>query len=284
MTFMLRYAVLVLCVLVPGIAAAALSFPTTDEGSDAKATAFAERFAFHDPVYFALGFGGEDAVGENVTYADFQISFRFEMLGLDQGDGDGWRPWRGLNLGYTQRSYWDLDSRSQPFFDTTFKPALFILYQWLGGRDLSWVHRLDLEGGYQHQSNGKGIPDSRSMETWYFKPTFIWRLFDNSFLFVAPRFWNSFQRSALNEDIHDYWGNLDLEVTWRADFGLQLETHYIPAENVDTFGVQATYPLDRLWKPLAFYALVDYRSGAGETLLRYDLEASGWIFGIALSR
>jgi outer membrane phospholipase A len=49
-------------------------------------------------------------------------------------------------------------------------------------------------------------------------------------------------------------------------------------------GAQATYPLSKLWRPLNFYALVDYWTGYGETILRYDLEGSGFALGISVSR
>lgn len=167
--------------------------------------------------------------------------------------------------------------------DTSYKPAAFLLYQFLGGSNMGWVSRLDLETGYQHHSNGKDGQDSRFIDLLYIKPTFVWRAASSHFFF-APKAWIYLTKSSLNADISDYIGYVDLEATWRADFGLQLETHTIPAKEVVTFNAQATYPLSRLWRPLRFYALVDFWTGAGETLLRYDVEGTGFLFGVALSR
>jgi len=267
-----------------------LAFPFMAEASDpdpewseSKSSTFLDAFGLHEPMFFALGQGKPAGATEDLDYAKFQVSFLFEMIRLNSRTRPE-DPRRGLFLGYTQTSYWDLESRSQPFFDTSFKPGFFGLYQWLGGRDLGWIERIDVEGGYQHHSNGKGLPDSRYIDVLYIQPTFVWQAGSAHRFFVTPRAWTYLTKSVLNEDIADYWGYLDLELTWRAAFGLQIETHVIPAKNETTFGMQATYPLNRLWSPLNFYALVDYRDGAGETILQYNERGSGWLFGIALTR
>lgn len=189
-----------------------------------------------------------------------------------------------MNLAFTQAAYWDLESRSQPFYDTSFKPALIVRWEELGNGGWNWVRRLHLEGGYEHHSNGREIPASRSMETLYFKPTFIWRLFGMSDFVFEPKMWVVFDQSALNENITDYWGNFNLQLTWRADFGLQIRTHTIPAPERTNFNAQFTYPLNRLWRPLNFYVMADYWEGSGEVFLDYEIPGHGWLFGIALSR
>ncbi len=257
----------------------------TDEGSDEKASIFLNYLGFHDPMFFAVGWTGDPpGPQEDLTWAKFQVSFRIELIDFYAGERRPEQPFRGLNVSYTQTSFWDLESRSQPFFDTSFKPGAFVLYQDIGNGNLSLFERFDIEGGYQHHSNGKAGEDSRFIDVLYIKPTFVWRLFDMSHFFFAPKAWGYLTKSALNEDIADWWGYVDLEFTWRADFGLQIETHTWPAREVTTFNAQITYPLNKLWRPLNFYALVDYWSGAGETILRYSDTGTGWIFGIAFSR
>ena len=96
--------------------------------------------------------------------------------------------------------------------------------------------------------------------------------------------WVVIDQSALNEDITDYWGNVNLQLTWRADFGLQVRTHTIPATERTTFNAQFTYPLNRLWRPLNFYVMADYWDGASEVFLTCDTPYHGWMFGMALSR
>ena len=255
-----------------------------DEGNEEKSTRFLNAFGFHDPMYMALGAAPKEGEGENLTYAQFQISFRFEIFDFYLNKRPLGSPFRGLNIAYTQRSVWDLESKSQPFYDNSFMPSIFVLWQYLGGKDLKWVNRIDIEGGYHHHSNGKDGEDSRFIDMLYIKPTFAWKVFKNDFFFFTPKAWLYLGKETFNEDIAEYWGYVDLEFTYRANFGLQLETHVIPASKVTTFHGILTYPASKLWKPLKFYFYIDYWNGAGEALLVYDLPVTGWLFGIAFSR
>ena len=241
-----------------------------DEGTEEKASSFLNYFGFQDPIYFAFGSGTPPEGGEDLTFAKFQISFRIELIDFYAGEKSAEQPSRGINVAYTQTSIWDLESRSQPFYDSSYKPGAFILYQDIGDGSLSLFDRFDIEGGYQHHSNGKDGLDSRHIDILYLKPTFVWRLFDMSYFFFAPKMWAYLSESSLNEDIADWWGYVDLEFTWRADFGLQVATFTRPAKEATRFNAQITYPLNKLWRPLNFYAFVDYWSGPGETIVRYD--------------
>jgi outer membrane phospholipase A len=278
--------ILVLSLVMAGllVGVADLHGQQVDEGMEEKASSFLNYFGFQDPIYFAFGEGMPPGATENLTFAKFQVSFRFELIDFYAGERKQGQPARGINVAYTQTSIWDLESNSQPFFDSSYKPGAFLLYQDIGNGNLSLFDRFDIEGGYQHHSNGNGGVDSRHIDILYLKPTFGWRLFEMSYFFVSPKLWTYLTKSALNEDIADWWGYLDLELTWRADFGLQVETHTMPAKEITTFNAQLTYPLSNLWRPLNFYAFVDYWNGAGETILRYDATGSGWIFGISFSR
>lgn len=255
-----------------------------DEKNNEKGNRYINRLRFHDPMYFSLGKTTHPYTEKQVVYSNFQISFRYELIDFNKGDHNRDNPSRGINFAYTQKSFWDLTSRSEPFFDSNYRPAAFFIYQTLGKDSLSWVNRIDLEGGYQHHSNGRDSYASRSTEYLYFKPTLVWRTFDNSYLFLSPRFQHYFWQEYTNKDVSDYWGFVDIELSWRADFGLQIETHSIPAKNEFTFDITATYPMDKIWKELNFYLMANYRDGAGETFLTYNYSGRGFLFGIALSR
>ncbi|MCK5456027.1 MAG: phospholipase A, partial [Melioribacteraceae bacterium] len=228
----------------------------TDEGSNEKASMFWNSFGFHDPMYFSVGNLDHPDKEGKVIASKFQISFLYELFGFYSGNPKQGAPLRGLNFGFTQTSYWDLQSPSEPFYDTSFKPAFFALFQYLGGKNISWVNRIDIEGGFQHHSNGKDGFDSRFIDVLYVKPTFVWSAWGDSYFFVAPKVWKYINISDLNYDIEDYWGYFDLELTWRSSFGLQIETHTWLASEVNTFNVQLTYPLNKLWSPLNFYLFV----------------------------
>ncbi|MBW2726872.1 MAG: phospholipase A, partial [Deltaproteobacteria bacterium] len=68
----------------------------------------------YQPMYFAMGTDPEKS--------KFQVSFRYQFIKAD-GDLAEKHPWvTGFNLAYTQTSFWDLQSESKPFEDTSYKP------------------------------------------------------------------------------------------------------------------------------------------------------------------
>lgn len=247
-----------------------------DEGP----SAFFRSFSLHDPMYFLLG-------SEPIRNAKFQLSFRYDLF--DPGSRTqpaGVFPSRGFFLAYTQLSFWDLESASAPFFDTSYKPSAFFLYEDIGGSGQSWVDRLHVETGFLHESNGNEGADSRAINMVYLKPTFVWRLFGQSRLLVAPKVWAYFWIEE-NPDIGDFRGNFSLELAWRFDFGMQIHTVTHVGNDLDkgSFEANLTFPMDRLWRPLNFYVLAQFFDGYAETILRYDVNTdANWRIGVALSR
>ncbi len=80
-------------------------------GSTYGLTEFIRHFAPHEPMYFV---GGTQS--PNVK---FQFSIRYRILTPDGPLATDY-PWlKGFNIGYTQRSLWDLTSPSAPVFDTS---------------------------------------------------------------------------------------------------------------------------------------------------------------------
>lgn len=72
-----------------------------------------------------------------------------------------------LGASYTQKSWWQLSNskESAPFRETNYEPQLFLGfatdYQFAG-----WTLR-DIEMGYNHDSNGRSDPTSRSWNRLY---------------------------------------------------------------------------------------------------------------------
>ncbi len=90
-----------------------------------------EDFSTLDPIYFVLG--------TSPTDAKFQLSFKFRLIGSDDGPAASVRPWQEkFFFAVTQTSFWDLASESKPFKDSNFKPAL--MYQF-DAPDWSWFPR-----------------------------------------------------------------------------------------------------------------------------------------------
>jgi outer membrane phospholipase A len=64
-------------------------------------------------------------------------------------------PWvTGFNLGYTQKSLWDLKSDSSPFEDTSYMPEFFYLQDKID-LGVPWISAFGFQTGYQHESNGR---------------------------------------------------------------------------------------------------------------------------------
>jgi outer membrane phospholipase A len=156
-----------------------------------------------EPVYLLAGFNhGLDA--------RFQLSFKYRLFDPDATPVQ-WMPALGkLHFGYTQTSIWDLDSDSKPFHDTSYRPSLF----WQSRLDESAYSPSYLRAGYEHESNGKDMPDSRSIDMLYVQPVLRKDFSDGNSLFFAPRFYVYLNKNE-NPDIARYRGYAD----WQGRYG-----------------------------------------------------------------
>lgn len=256
------------------------------EENRSNTSIFFSRFKVYQPIYFGLRksnpYYHEACCDEDLLFSKFQLSFRYQIF--DFFHDEELNSTLSFNVQYTQATFWDLESGSQPFFDNQYTGGVFLFYERIGGNNLTWVRRFDIETGYQHDSNGMAGLVNRYVNRFYFQTLFSWRIFNSSHLIVSPKIWLYTEKSSYNKDIEDYWGNGNLELTWRADFGLQIRTWTVLAENGTTFSGHVTFPLNKVWKPLNFYAMASYFHGNGETIHGYDQSFSGWTCGIAFTR
>lgn len=71
----------------------------------------------YEPMYFLFGTDPEES--------KFQVSFKYQFFNADNPLAKD-HPWlQGLHFAYTQTSFWDLESDSAPFKDTSYKPEFF---------------------------------------------------------------------------------------------------------------------------------------------------------------
>lgn len=77
-----------------------------------------------------------------------------------------------LYVSYSQRSYWALydSDRSRPFRETVYNPEIF--YRWTPRDQVPGEVIWGFDGGYEHESNGQDIPQSRSWDRLYLAPFF----------------------------------------------------------------------------------------------------------------
>ena len=220
----------------------------------------------NEPVYFGLGASG----GLN---AKFQISLKYNPIGVIPA-----------YMGFTQTSIWDLHGESKPFKDSSYRPSLFLL------KDRFWtlgdkVLVLGLQTGFEHESNGKGGLDSRSINILFFRPRMTWILHKDLKgntnkvlrLVVSPKAYTYIEKSE-NPDIADYRGYVDLYMAlhyndWKLSTILRKGTraHY------GSIQVDAVFPMretERFFSRFGVhgvngYWFAQYFNGWGESIIDY---------------
>ena len=203
------------------------------------------------------------------TEAQVQLSFKARLWATDDHRFGVW-------AAYTQQSQWQLynDELSRPFRETNYQPELMASYNpdlSLGG----WHWRL-LNVGYNHQSNGRSDPISRSWDR-LIAEFGIER--GNFALLVRP--WVIIDDGDNdNPDIEDYmgWGDITGVYKWRGhSFTL------MGRGNPDTEkgAAQFTWTSPPILGPLRGY--VSAFTGYGESMIDYDWKQNTFGIGVALN-
>ena len=209
----------------------------------------------------------EEAKAQN-TEAKFQISFKAKAWeNLFRLPVDVW-------LAYTQLSFWQLynSAFSSPFRDTNYEPEALLNWRTryvipgLGGLKLQFI-----QAGFNHQSNGRSEPMSRSwnrlvanvglekgnfntlLKTWYRIP--------------------EAEEDDDNPDIIDYMGYGELwlgYIYWDSRLAVMLRENW--NEGHGAVQIDLSVPLSKIWEPLGnkFALYVQYFNGYGECLLDYN--------------
>lgn len=240
---------------------------------------FREHFFGYEPFYFIAG--------PEMPNAKFQISLRYQLFNNQGLAAQRVPAFKGLNLAYTQTSLWDWSAPSAPFFDSSYKPELLYLWQRVDrGRWAPWF-RLDLQAGYQHESNGKGGADSRSLNILYLWPQAVLGHPDGFQFKLAPRVWAYMGELTDNPDLEQYRGYGDLRATLGWQRSLQLAATGRLGEGARRGSVQLdlTFPMMQLLsESLTVYLHAQYFNGYGESLLLYNDRSSAWRLGFSLFR
>ena len=265
----------------PAIVSAPLSniFPNQPAAS-AMQRSFAGRFAAHEPVYFIYG---ADAPG-----AKFQFSFKYRLLGDNGRLGDKLPALRGVYIGFTQRSLWDINADSSPFFDTSYMPEL--MYESQSYLDLGkpgGFQSLGFQAGVRHESNGKDGLESRSLNIAYFRPAVAFGRLDGWNLVLAPRIFTYIADVDNNPDIADYRGFTELTAILGKNNGFALSVTGRLGQGAHKGSMQAdlSFPVkfDKLFD-FATYVLIQYWNGYGESLREYNKQTSTIRAGLSLVR
>lgn len=258
-------------------AEAASATQTTVPGtaSDRDAARFASAFSPYEPNYFSAGSHGP-------TNARFQVSFKFRFFNPETKT-----PFlEQMFFGYSQSSIWDLSSASKSFRDSSYRPSLFYLNDTIS----QWKFRqtkLGIQGGVEHESNGKEGTNSRSLNIAFVRPTFTFPLKGKYFIAVSPKIYDYLEKEE-NPDIAEYRGYVDFLLQIGESDGLQLASTFRKGTLADAYSIQldASYPLK---KPslgnLGGYFHLQYFSGYGENLIDYNKHVlSQFRIGLMITR
>ncbi|MBW7893594.1 MAG: phospholipase A [Opitutaceae bacterium] len=241
---------------------------------------FGGRIGVHEPIYFLYG--------SETPAAKFQFSFKYRLLGDKAALRNTVPALRGLYLGYTQRSLWDIEAESSPFHDTSYMPELFVESQTMvdpgSGGGAKW---LGYQVGYKHESNGRSGLDSRSLNIVYARTALAFGRVDGWSLLLIPRVYSYVSDLSNNPDIAKYRGYADLVIVIGRNEGPALSLAGQLGRDGNRGSLQADLNIpvkvDRIFD-FATYIHLQYWSGYGESLLDYNRKSTALRAGISLVR
>lgn len=239
------------------------------------ADGFAQRFGMHEPVYFIGGW--------KAPAVKFQFSFKYRIFSEEGLVGEKVPVLRKFFLAYTQRSLWDVQEQSSPFYDTSYMPELF--YEFQKPASEGWFSWLGYQAGYKHESNGKGGTDSRSMNMLYVKPAFLFGKMDGWRVIFAPRLFCYIFDMSDNPDMSDFRGYVEWALSAGKSDGLMLSVlGRVGTDWKGSVELNATYPLSFGGRSEVAYFLVQLFTGYGESLRDYDKRSTMLRAGLSLVR
>lgn len=249
------------------------------KASEAKQTKSAGFFQYlgehlspYEPIFFLLG-----------TYpaAEFQFSLKYKVFNTEGPVN----PLAHFYFAYTQTSFWDLLTRDPSFFDTSYKPSMFLLYS---NVPVHAPFQLDLQGGAEHESNGRGGTGERSLYTAYLQPTAHLDLSDRWQFAVQPRAWAYLSVGANNDDLAAYRGYADLRTSLTWFYGeerkrIQLANQFRIGDSGRHPGLLIDLRIDLpAWARLNPTVQLQYFTGYGQTLRQYNEYSHGFRAGLCL--
>jgi outer membrane phospholipase A len=238
---------------------------------------FWNHFGAHEAIYFIYG--------ADAPATKFQLSFKYRLRSF--GPDDREYSLRTLQFGYTQRSLWDLDADSSPFYDTSYMPSLYYeMFDPAPAANAGLVTWLGLQTGYQHESNGHSPPDSRSLNTLFFRRAVMIGSFEGWHLYVSPKFSAYVGGLSDNPDLKDYRGYAEWMVALGKGHGAALTYTGRSGKTFDHFSTQLdfTFPVQSKLLDFATYFTVQYFCGYGESLRSYNRRSETVRAGFSLVR
>jgi len=210
----------------------------------------------------------------------FQVSFKVPFAHIPYKNGEA-------AFGYTQVAYWQMfnTNYSSPFRETNYAPELMASFH--DKPDVAGLEKISTVFGFIHESNGRGMPDSRSWNRIYADAGLEWKQFS---LGVKP--WYRLKEKSKespdatrgddNPDILRYLGYGELYAKYHADpWALKLTAR----NNLRSHPNYGSLQADLTWtmkNDVKLYAMC-FR-GYGESLIDYNISTTRCGFGVLLDR
>jgi len=241
-----------------------------------------DHISNYEPIYFLLG-----------TYpaAEFQISIKYQVFSFTNEANLFENVLDHSFFAYTQTSFWDVLSHNPRFYDSSYKPSVFLFYTNILQSASSKPFQFDLQGGTEHESNGQGGTLERSLYSGYLQPTATIGLPENLELMFQPRARFFYFVGSNNPDIAQYRGYADLltALTWQdpnSDEKIQFSTKLRIGDTGTHLGLQfdLRFNLTDLGLFHAFNPTiqVQYFTGYGQNLLQYNQSSQDIRAGLCL--
>jgi outer membrane phospholipase A len=238
---------------------------------------YLENLTSYKPIYFLIGTNPEDS--------KFQLSFKYRFIDPNAEVSEH-LPWlRGMHFGYTQTSFWNLESDSIPFEDTSYKPEFFYLSPNISKHSYKRF-RVFLQTGLQHESNGRGDDESRSTNFLYIKPIILFFSNESPYGFsVSPKIWTYIKNEdETNKDLYKYRGYFELQTAFGRSDDFLIESSLYWGSKGGSVSVDFFYPLHRYFKNLDIYFQAQYTNALAESLLHYEERNESLRLGFAIVR
>lgn len=216
----------------------------------------------------------EESTGTREPLEDSEVTFQVSIK------APVWRNILGSNIdgyvAYTARSWWQLfnDDLSAPFRETNYEPELFVRNvnkrEILGTTVSGWAL------GFNHQSNGRSEPLSRSWN----RILGLTGIELNPDLTVMLRAWYRLPEDDESDDnpgMYKYMGYGDMRTIWTPNkntFTAMLR----PGTEKTSYELTWSYPISKV-----FRIYTQYYKGYGESLIDYDYENERFGIGIAMN-
>lgn len=240
-----------------------------------------QGFSLHKETWIMPG-SFSNQYQKDKSEAVFQISVK-QQLGSSS-----------LYFAYTQKSFWQVcnTDESSPFRETNYNPEIFyrvtpgnIVARLFGNGPI--IGNIGMDIGFEHESNGRSMPESRSWNRAYMTP---W--YDGKNILLWLKLWyitpdseepsEDGKKGSNNPDIADYmgYGEFNLEYQFAHQQLIHLMVRGTPGKSKGAVSLTWSVPMT----PNGLFFMIRGFHGYGESLIDYNRSISRIGAGFMISR